>query len=89
MEVQWRDMSVFIIVSVIDLDYNGVWREILLCDHSENVVPRFERRHTHIAIRVYTPRCVIAVLVHALAYYGRIVFLMHDSRRTWSLCASK
>jgi len=35
MEVQWIDMFVFIIVSVIDLDYNGVWKEILPCDHSE------------------------------------------------------
>lgn len=58
-------MSVFIIVSVIDLDYNGVWREILLCDHSESVVPWLERQHTHIALCVYT-RCVIA-LVHAPA----------------------
>lgn len=53
----------------------------------ENVVSRLERQRTHIAIRVYT-RCVIAALVHAPAY-TRIVFLMHDSRRTWSLCANK
>lgn len=65
MEVQWIDTSVFIIVSVIDLDYNGVWREILPCDHSESDVPRFERRRMHTAICVYTLRCVIAALVCA------------------------
>jgi len=58
MEVQWIDTFVFIIVSVIDLDYNGVWKEILPCDHSEErCAPVWKAAHAYSDTRVHSSLC--------------------------------